>query len=272
MAEHIGIRHADRVAVITLNRPDRLNAMSLELVRDFHLILDELDQSKTCDVVVLTGAGRAFCAGIDLKEGLDSWPAAAERTHSRYWVQQEFARLVTRIRAIPQPLIAAVHGPACGGGLSLAAACDIRVADETSRFNVAFVTVGLTGGDMGLSWILPRTIGLSAAAELMYTGRFFGAAEARQLGFVSRVAPPGEDVAQALGLAAEITANTGFGIRLTKEMLNHTLASPSLDQIVALENRSQVLASSTQAFQDALDSFAATGRTRPAPDRRPPHG
>ena len=268
MADPIEVREEDRITILTLSRPERLNAMSFALVRQFHAILDDLERSKTCDVAVLTGAGRAFCSGIDLKEGLDSWPDDAERAHSRYWVQQEFGRLVTRMRAVPQPLIAAVHGPACGGGLSLAAACDIRVADETARFNVAFVTIGLTGGDMGLSWILPRTIGLSAAAELMYTGRFFDAAEAYRLGFVSRVVAPGDDVRQAVAIGREITANTGFGVRLTKEVLNHSLAAPSLDHMVALENRSQVLASSTQAFQDAIDSFAR-GRARPAPGSEP---
>jgi enoyl-CoA hydratase len=268
VADPIEIREENRIAVVTLNRPDRLNAMSFALVRQFHAILDDLERSTTCDVVVLTGAGRAFCSGIDLKEGLDSWPGEAERTHGRYRVQQEYGRLVTRMRAIPQPLIAAVHGPACGGGLSLAAACDIRVADETAQFNVAFVTIGLTGADMGLSWVLPRTIGLSAAAELMYTGRFFGAAEAHRLGFVSQVVAPGDDFMQAMALAAEITANTGFGVRLTKEILNHSMAAPSLDHMVALENRSQVLAASTKGFQQALDSFASR-RARPSAESEP---
>ena len=258
MAE-VEVAYDGRVAVVTLNRPDRLNAMTLSLVRQFHAILDDLAASKTCDVVVLTGAGRGFCAGIDLDEGLDSWPGAddAERIHARYWVQQEFGRLVLRMREVPQPFVAAVHGPACGGGLSLAAACDIRVADETARFNVAFVTVGLTGGDMGTSWVLPRTMGLSAAAELMYTGRFFDAAEAQRLGFVSRVVPAGSDLAAALEIAGGITANSSFGVRMTKELFNQSLGAPSLRHVVDLENRSQVLCASTQAFQDALDQFAS---------------
>jgi enoyl-CoA hydratase len=256
----IGLRDDGAIRIITLDRPERLNALSVALVAELHAVLDELERSTECDVVVLTGAGRAFCAGIDLAEGLDSRPHEADPTRGRYSVQQKFARLVTRMRAIPQPLIAAVHGPACGGGLCLAAACDIRVVDETARFNAAFVTVGLTGADMGLSWILPRAIGWSAAAELMYTGRFFEAHEAVRLGFASRVTPAGADLETALAIAAEITANDGFGVRLTKEALENSAGAGSLTQVVAMENRSQVLAMATGAFAASQAAFRDRSR------------
>ncbi len=243
------------VVVVTLDRPARLNALTLDLVRDLDALLRSLD-SATDRAVVLTGAGRAFCAGIDLDVG------GGERTGSalddmvgRYDLQQGFAQLVTTMRAIPQPLVAAVHGPAVGGGLSLAAACDIRIADPTAVFAVAFVRVGLTGGDMGSSWFLPHTIGTSAAAELLYTGRDFDAAEAHDLRFVSRVTEVGGDAAAAVAVAARIAANSPMGVRLTKEGVNATLSGAPLATALTLENRAQVLCMFTEPFEDAVAAF-----------------
>jgi enoyl-CoA hydratase len=172
---------SDGIALLTLDRPERLNAMSRELVADLHAALVEAGDDPDCRVVILTGAGRGFCSGLDLKETGDlaeagGGPAAALRA------QQHIASLVTQLRGLSKPVIAAVNGPATGGGLALALACDVRVAAESARFNVAFIRVGLSGCDIGVSYLLPRLIGASRAFELMLTGRMVESAEADRIG------------------------------------------------------------------------------------------
>ena len=176
------------VTLVTLDRPERLNAMSHELIADLHGALDDIALDRTCRVVILTGAGRGFCAGLDLKgagtapgaEGLG--PVQAGMTS-----QQHIASLVPKLRGLRQPVIAAVNGAAAGGGFALALASDVRLASPEARFNVAFVRIGLSGCDIGVSWLLPRLIGASRAFELLLTGRVIDATEAERLGIVSRV-------------------------------------------------------------------------------------
>ena len=159
------------------------------------------------------------------------------------------------MREIPQPLIAAVQGYACGGGLSLAAACDVRLVAPSAKLNVAFVKVGLTGGDMGTSYALPRAMNLSVAAELMYTGRFMDADEAVSTGFASRIVPEEELTDAAVALAEEIAANNPVGIRMTKQMIGRSLDGASLRTMLELENRSQVLCSFTGPFDEFVRRF-----------------
>ncbi|HEV7526597.1 MAG TPA: enoyl-CoA hydratase-related protein, partial [Acidimicrobiia bacterium] len=150
------------IATLTLNRPDRLNAMNYELVRGLYDAFDELENDLSCRVVVLTGAGRGFCAGLDLTTGASPpTTAGMGRARAGMTVQKMIAGLVPRMRALPQPVIAAVNGAASGGGLALALASDVRIAAESARFNVAFIRVGLSGCDIGVSWMLPRLIGAS---------------------------------------------------------------------------------------------------------------
>src|SRR5689334_13064239 len=166
------------VTLLTMNRPERLNAMSAELVTDLHAALDQVAADRSCRVVVLTGAGRGFCAGLDLQEG--ATPPGGEglgRVQSGMRVQQSIARLIPHLRAVPQPVIAAVNGPASGGGLALALGCDVRVAAQSARFNVAFIRIGLSGCDVGVSWLLPRLVGASRAFEMLLTGRLIDSAE-----------------------------------------------------------------------------------------------
>lgn len=260
MGDTVTLERADGIGVVTLDRPERLNAISVELIEDFHAVLDDLDRDLATRVVVLTGAGRGFCSGTDLKEGVDVWPEPVGKVQARYRLQQRLARVVVRMREIPQPLVAAVHGPAAGGGLVFAAACDLRVADETARFNAAFIRIGLSAGDVGASWFLPRLLGPAMAAELMYTGRFVDADEARRIGLVSRVTPPGDDVAAARAFAEEILQNSPLGVRMTKELLNLSLDAPALRQMLELENRTQILSTFTADFEEGTAAFA---------DRRP---
>src|SRR4029450_4299385 len=170
------------VALITLNRPERLNAMSQELVRELHEGLAEVGGDLATRVVVLTGAGRGFCAGLDL-QGAGSAPGTdgMGRVAAGMTSQQHIASLVPQMRSLRQPIIAAVNGPAAGGGRALGLASGVRLAAPEARFNVAFVRIGLSGCDIGVSWLLPRLIGASRAFELVLTGGIIDAAHATRL-------------------------------------------------------------------------------------------
>jgi enoyl-CoA hydratase len=247
------------VALLTLSRPERLNAMSHELVADLHAALDELDADRSCRVVLLTGAGRGFCAGLDLKAGA-TVPGTEDlgRTEAGLATQQHIATLVPHMRGLRQPIIAAVNGPAAGGGLALALAADVRLASTSARFNVAFIKVGLSGCDIGVSWLLPRLIGASAAFELLLTGRLIDAEEARRIGLVSRVVPDGEVVDAALDVADEIAANSSFGVWMTKEVMWSQLEIGSLQAGIDLENRTQILCSTTGDMEERLRAFRSS--------------
>jgi enoyl-CoA hydratase len=246
----------DGVTRITLNRPDRLNAMNVELIAELHDTLGAVATDSACRVVVLTGAGRGFCAGLDLggygpaprSEGLG-------RVETGFATQTHIAALVPRLRSLPQPVIAAVNGPAAGGGLALSLACDIRIAAVSARFNVAFVRLGISGCDIGVSWMLPRLIGASRAWELMLTGRIMEAEEADRIGLVLRVVPDDRLLDAALETARLIVANSPWGIRMTKEVMWSQLEVSSLQAGIDLENRTQVLSSMTGDMQEAVAAF-----------------
>ena len=188
----------EHVALLTLDRPERLNAMSFELVADLHRALSELEADRSVRAVVLTGAGRGFCAGFDLKDpGERPDPGEIGRVQASLAPMKDFYGLVEHMRELPQPIIAAVNGPAAGGGFALALAADIRVAAESARFNVAFIRVGYSGCDIAMSYLLPRLIGGSRAAELMLTGRIIDAHEADRIGLVHEVVPDGSAVVRA---------------------------------------------------------------------------
>jgi enoyl-CoA hydratase len=238
------------ITLLTLNRPATLNAMSVELVRDLDAALSAVAADASCRAVVLTGAGRGFCSGHDLGElrDLDGVDAALAE-------QELFAALVPRIRSLPQPVIAAVNGPAAGGGLALALAADTRVCSESARFNAAFVRIGLSGCDMGVSWLLPRLVGPTLAFEMMLTGRLVGAEEALARGLVLRVVPDGTAVDAALEIARAICANSALGVRLTKQTMWVNLEAASLDSAIELENRTQVLCIQTGNVRQAVSAF-----------------
>lgn len=262
----------DGVTRITLNRPERMNAMNAALIADLHHALAGIAADRACRVVVLTGAGRGFCAGLDLAGyGPLSGSEELDRVGATFATQTDIAALVPRLRALPQPVIAAVNGPAAGGGLALALASDIRIAGAAARFNVAFVRLGLSGCDIGVSWLLPRLIGASRAWELMLTGRLIDADEADRIGLVLRVTPDDELQTAALETASLIAANAPWGVRMTKEVMWSQLEVGSLQAGIDLENRTQVLSSMTNDMQEAVAAFlekrpprygSATGRER----------
>ena len=247
---------ADGVTRLTLNRPDRLNALTRELVDEVHAALDAVDADHDCRVVIITGAGNGFCAGLDLN-GFGEIPGTEHLGGPQRMlaVQQHIADVVHHIRAVRQPVIAAINGAAAGGGYAWACACDIRYCATSAKFGTAFVRLGISGCDMGISWTLPRLIGVSRAWELILTGRVIDSAEAERLGIVSRAVPDAELMDTVLGVAGEIVANSPFGVWMTKEVLWANLETPSLRAGIDLENRTQIMTGFTEDSKLAMRSF-----------------
>ena len=241
----------DHIAWLTLNRPQSLNAMSRALVRDLRAFFAQLGEDRDTRVVVLRGAGRAFCAGLDLKEGSDAFDSVQAGLRA----QRTVSELVMLMRRAPQPIIACVHGAACGGGFALALGADVRLAGESARMNAAFIRIGLSACDVGVSYFLPRMVGASVAAELLLTGNFIEAQRAERLGLVSRVVPDAELEAAAQTLADEMLRNSPLGLRLTKECLNASLDAGSLEQVIAMEDRNQILCSRSEDFREGIGAF-----------------
>jgi enoyl-CoA hydratase len=230
------------ITMVRLNRPDRLNAISFELVTELHDALDRIANDVDCKVVILTGAGRGFCAGLDLKEfGTPPEPGTHPHMHSGMDAQTFMSNLTVRMRDLPQVIVAAVNGPAFGGGLALACAADIRVASESARFCSAFIRTGLSGTDIGITYLLPRLIGNANAFDLILTGRDIDATEAHHMGLVSRVVPDSELNDLAMDYARRMAAYTSSGLRSTKEVLWHNTEATSLTSALALEIRNQNL-------------------------------
>jgi enoyl-CoA hydratase/carnithine racemase len=254
-------RPRPEVAVITLDRPERLNAITFEMVDELHAVFDDLDRDNTCRVVVLTGAGRGFCSGLDLKEiAGSSRSVGLEGTAAGLRSQAHIAALVPHMRSIPQPVIAAINGVAYGGGLALACACDIRVAAASARLCVQFIKVGLGGCDIGISYTLPRLIGGSRAHDLILTARTIDATEAERIGLVSRVVPDGETLPAALELADTLCDYSPFGVTITKEVLWANVDAPSVEAAISIENRNQILATTTGDIARAVTAFAARSK------------
>src|SRR4051812_44533639 len=246
----------DGIDLVTLDRPSSLNSMNNELIGELHDTLDAIGRDRECRVVIITGEGRGFCAGLDLR-GFGDPPHVGHvgRVPAGMTTQQHIAALVPKLRGLRQPVIAAVNGPATGGGLALALASDVRVAAQSARFNVAFVRIGLSGCDVGVSWLLPRLIGASRATEMMLTGRLIDAEEADRFGLVSRVVPDGEVVDAAMQVAEQIAANSPFGIWMTKEVAWANREVTNFQAAIDLENRTQILTSYGKDQREATMAF-----------------
>lgn len=250
-------RPRDDVAVVTLNRPDRLNALSFALVDELHAVLDGIDRDNTCRVVVLTGAGRGFCSGLDLTS-IEGSSTSVGTTGPRAGMlsQAHIADLPQRLRRMQQPVIAAVNGPAYGGGFALALACDIRVAAPEARFCSQFIKVGIGGCDIGISYTLPRIVGAGRAFDLLLTARTVDAEEALRIGLVTDVvAGDASVVDRALDLAATICGYSPFGVVMTKEVMWSNLDAPSIESAIHLENRTQILAATGGEVMEAAAAF-----------------
>ena len=244
------------VRVITLNRPERLNAMTAELCQALHEELQRIATDRSCRAVVLTGAGRAFCAGLDL-QGYGKAPGndGTDEARDRLANQEHMSSLILRLRATPQPIIAAVNGAAAGFGLALTLGSDVRFAAPEAVFRVAFLNVGVSNCDMGTSWLLPRLIGASRAHELMLTGRRFDAQEAERIGLVAEIVDSDRLLDRALEAAAQISAWSPWGIRLTKQGMWAALDIPSEQAAIQYEDRQQIMATHGQAPVEAVSAF-----------------
>ena len=242
------------VSVITLNRPERLNALSFETVLPLREAITRVGEDNDTWAVVLTGAGRGFCSGLDLEDhgvppNISGLPVSRIATRA----MALFADLVPAMRSLSQPVIGAINGPAYGGGLCLAVGCDVRLAAASATFCGAGIRNGLTGTELGISWILPRMIGAAHAFELILTGREIDAREAERIGLVSRVLPDTALLDAALDVADEICAHSPHGVAMTKRVLWSNLETASLHAAMDLESRNQLLVRmTTQNLDEAI--------------------
>ena len=261
---------AEGVRRVTLNRPDKLNAMTAELIQGLHGALADLAEDRSCRVVVLTGAGRGFCAGLDLNGyGTLERDAGRGRVQRGFSVQQHIASLIPRLRRLPQPVIAAVNGPAAGGGLALVLGSDIRIAAASARFNAAFIRIGLSACDIGTSWLLPRLVVAGRAHELMLTGRIIDAGEAARIGLVVDVVGDDELEARVLEEAALILRNTPMGVHMTKEVMWSSLEIPGQQAAIDLENRTQILVWARPRTTPRPSAPSSSGESRATPTAEP---
>jgi len=267
----------DGIAILTLNRPDKLNAINIQMTEDFNSAMDYLNHAFDTRVVIVTGADRPdgrpiFSAGLDLKEAayLDhkvspdnapDWLQFPDVSKKFFQFQKELTNTIRKMRAIPQPIIAAIRGAAAGWGFAVCCASDIRVAGNSAKFINAFIKIGAGGADCGVSYFLPRLIGLSRATDIIMTGRDVLAEEMLQSGYLAKLADDDNVMDEALAIASNLLEKSPLGLRLTKEALVFNMDAPSLEAALALEDRNQNIA--TQA-KDSREGAYAFFEKRPA--------
>lgn len=252
----------DDIVLVTLNRPDRLNAITTTMITELESVIEQVDLDPAVRAVILTGAGRGFCAGLDLQsQGVAPGADGVRPTTSGFMWQDHLATLHERIHRSRKPWLAAVNGAAVGGGFAMSLACDIRVAARSATFGAVFLKVGVSNCDMGTSYFLPRLVGASRSAELMLTARIFDSTEAGDMGLVIDVVDDGTVVDRALETARLIRANSPFGTWMTKETMWQTLDAPSLRHALDIENRTQIMCSANGDIAEARAAFV---------EKRPP--
>ena len=242
------------IEILLLNRPQALNALSPEMARELLDYFLALSGRLDVRVVILRGEGRHFCAGADL--GTEAFaPEGHGRAQRQMAMQKLYSGLVKAMRACPQPVIALLHGAACGAGLSLALASDVRYAAPNAKMNAAYIKIGLGGCDMGAGYLLPRLVGLSNASEFLMTGRFITAERALRMGLVSEIVPEDQLLETGLALAGDMLKTAPMGLRFTKETLNAEIDAPSLEAALTLEDRQQVILLETADHREAVRAF-----------------
>jgi enoyl-CoA hydratase/carnithine racemase len=245
---------ASRVLTITLNRPERLNALTFDVYRELTETFADLRQEEAIRVVVITGSGRAFCSGGDVHDIIGE---LFERDMEGLL---EFTRLtcelVHNIRLAPQPVIASLNGTTAGAGACIALASDIRIASESAKIAFLFVKVGLSGADMGAAYLLPRVVGLSKATELLYTGDFTSAAEAERIGFYNKVVPSEQLAESTREFAERLARGPSFALAKTKEMLNREF-DMTLETALAAEAQAQAICMQHPDYREAYEAFVA---------------
>ncbi|MBC8270494.1 MAG: enoyl-CoA hydratase/isomerase family protein [Gammaproteobacteria bacterium] len=249
----IKVEKENGVDWLTLNRPEALNAIDTPMVTELRDYFGNLQEDRDTRIVVMQGAGKAFCAGLDIKAsqaGRHEPPFGGGMGFQGY-----LAEVYIRMRRCPQPIISLIQGPACGGGFAFALASDIRIAGESARMNAAFIRIGLSACDMGASYFLPRLIGTSIASELMLTGRFIDAERALRTNLVSEVVPDAELQNAAQSYINDMLTTSPMGLRLTKEGLNVSIDAAGLEAVMAVENRTQVLCSRPRDAKEGMQAF-----------------
>lgn len=254
-------KHSDTITVLRLNRPQQRNALSWQLMREFKDALRQVDADNRCRVVVLTGAGKSFCAGLDLLDQanpdsikgiigeLPPGPRAAMRA------QEFMAEMLLLMRRIQQPIIGAINGHAYGGGLGLALGCDVRIAARSAKFCTQFIRIGVSGCDIGVSYTLPQLIGAARAHDMMITARVVDADTAEHWGLVTRLVDDDKLEAGALELAQSMCDFSPYGLIATKQAMWANLNAASLEDAMQVENRNQILAGLSGDVQEAAAAF-----------------
>ena len=229
------------IGILTLNRPERMNAINYTMrdeLRDFFVTL--LTNTET-RVMIVTGAGKGFCSGLDIKDSKITTPQNAYTPKLAYELQKLFSDIIFFMRRCPQPVIGALNGAAVGAGLSMAMACDIRLAAPEAKFSAAYINIGTGGADMGSSWLFTRQVGLGNASRYLLTGDFFSAEEALRIGFVQAVVPREKLMEEAMKIAINMASKSPLGLRLTKEALDQNSGATSLEEAIRLEDRNQAM-------------------------------
>ena len=246
------VEQRGEVEWLTLNRPESLNALSMRLVDELEDYYRGLSARPEVRIVVMKANGRVFCAGADFRDPDNKMERNPE---SVYGVQKRIGDIYRAMRRCPQPIIALVHGAACGGGFSLALASDIRIAGESAKMNAAYLSIGLSGCDMASSYLLPRLVGTSVASELLLTGRFIHAERALQVNLVSEVVADDELEAAAQSYIDDMLRATPFGLRMTKDGIGLAIDARSMEAAMAIEDRQQTLAVLTRDSVEAMKAF-----------------
>lgn len=250
----------EAIMVVTLNRPERLNALARETVAELNTILDGIAADPTCRALVLTGAGRGFCSGQDVAAANARNQLGDTSIIEKLHWQKQFAGIGGRLRVMPQIVVAAINGVAVGAGMAIALSSDVRFISPAARFLVASVRIGLTGGESGISYLLPRLIGAGRAFDILLTGREIGAEEAERIGLCKAIVPADALLGEAIAYARLALANSPYAIAHTKRLMWDNLDANYV-QAIEVENRSQILATATHDYAEALAALA---------EKRPP--
>lgn len=248
----------DGVAVLELNRPDRLNAFNRTMIGEWRQALTQIADDKRVRAMVLTGAGRAFCAGGDADEMIDMQSASNVERKNYLW--HSIQKIPLAMERLEVPVIAAVNGTARGAGLDMALMCDIRLCGQSSTFAESYINMGVISGDGG-TWFLPRVVGVAHALELLWTGRVVDAAEAERIGMVSRVVADAEVRSEALKLARSIAAQPPHAISLMKRAVYQGLSGGTLAAHLDMISSHMAVVFGTQEFNDRLNAFHARRKT-----------
>ena len=240
------------ITTIRLNRPDKLNAMNAQLMQELFDAFNQVAQDNQCYVAILTGTGRGFCSGLDLDDA-GVIPNIKGLTIPRMSIRsvRHFSRVVPAMRAMPQPVVCAINGPAYGGGFCLSLGADIRIAARAAHFNSTGIVNGLSSTELGVSWLLPRLIGASRANEILLTGRVVGVEEAERIGLISQHTEDEALIETAMGIARRICSLSPLGVEMTKRLCWDNLEVPGLEAAIDFEDRNQLLLGYTGNLDEA---------------------